>query len=62
MNFSNFEFLNVSEKIKINIKEYNLSTSESMTFAFYNCLIVSQREDYDLRQNDPSSEIYIVNF
>jgi len=61
MNFSDIEFLKMSEKIKNNLKEYNLNISEAMTFAFYNCLIVAQRENYDIRQNEPCRGIYIIN-
>ena len=61
MNFTDIEFLNLSESIKNNLKEFDLNTPEAMTLAFYNCLIVIQRENYDIRQNEPFSGIYIIN-
>jgi len=61
MNFADIEFLKLSDKIKKKLKEYELNTCEAMTLAFYNCLIVTQRENFDVRQNGPFSGIYSVN-
>lgn len=61
MNFANIEFLKVSKAIEKNLKEFELNISEAIALAFYNCLIVTQSENYDVRQNDPFSGIYIVN-
>ncbi len=61
MNFADIEFLKISKEIEKNLKEFELNTSEASALAFYNCLIVTQKENYDVRQNEPFSGIYIVN-
>ena len=59
-NFSEINYRNISDEIRTLLDTYCLSSNEAITLAFYNSLIVSQRETIDLIQNQPFKKIYII--
>jgi len=60
-NFAEIDFSKFGKKIEKSLEEYNINKEEAITLAFYNSLIINQKENYDVRQNELFSGIYIIN-
>ena len=61
MNFSEMDLKKFSKNVQKNLEEFALVPNEVISLSFYNCLIISQKECFDIRQNQPFGDLYIVN-